>query len=107
MPSRKVARELPPVIRGRGRVTYKWDEAALNAKQQYDKDPTLWVLAGEAVPATQINALRLYTVEPFVTDAGRIEVSMRNSFKGADGRRYGDCWVHWLPKGEQPEDGVL
>lgn len=98
MARRRVIQELPPTRRGRGRETYEWDKAALAARKQYDEDPKLWVLAGEQVPASQINALRQYTVEPFVTDEGQIEVRTRDSFMGKDGKRYGDCWVHWVPK---------
>jgi hypothetical protein len=45
---------------------------------------------------SKINALRQYTVPPFVTDEGRIEVRMRNSFE-KDGKRYGDCYIRWVP----------
>lgn len=106
MARRRIIRELPPTTRGRGREAYEWDKAALDAKKQYDEDPKLWVLAGEAVPQSQINALRQYSVQPFVTDDGRIEVAMRNSFKGDDGKRYGDCWVHWVPKKKEAASGT-
>lgn len=106
MARRRVIGELPPTVRGQGRTVYQWDKAALDARKQYDADPKLWVLAGEAVPAVQINALRQYNVEPFVTDEGRIEVAMRSSYKGHDGKRYGDCWVRWVPQKKEAEDGT-
>jgi hypothetical protein len=65
---------------------------------QLAKDnPDSVVLAGEHVRMTTIKSVRAYTREPFVSTDGRIKVSMRNSIEEADGHRYGDVYMQWIP----------
>jgi hypothetical protein len=72
---------------------YDWDGIAELARN----NPDMAVLAGEHVRMTTIKSVRAYTRSPFVTNEGRIKVSMRNSVEEADGHRYGDVYFEWVP----------
>lgn len=75
-----------------------WDSKALLARE----NPGQGVLAGKDMPESRARSLRVRNREPFVTDEGRIVVSVRDSYLTATGRRYGNIWFEWVPT---PKEG--
>lgn len=88
----KILDALPPVTARKSKQD--WDTPALMAQA----NPGKAVLAGEKVRVGQISSIRGYTRPPFKTEAGEIQISMRNSYV-EDGIRYGDVYFVFVPKG--------
>lgn len=81
--------ELPPI----GTRNTKYDSAVATAQQH----PNQAVLIAEGVRAVTINSIRQYVRrEPYATDEGHIEVSMRYSAM-VDGERRGTMYFTWVP----------
>lgn len=63
------------------------------------------VLAGVNIRNTTVKSLRQYTRPPFVTNEGRIIISLRNSEIGEDGERYGDIYMSWESTTSSTKEG--
>jgi hypothetical protein len=85
----KLVGKLPP--RASRGEDYDWDAAAILAATHPDEA----VLAATHVPESRVKSVRGYTRRPFITEAGRIAVAVRNSTVEADGIRYGDVYFTW------------
>lgn len=81
--------KLPPA----GNRDPKWDKAATDTKAA----PNTPFKVGERVSTSTYKNLKMRRTAPFLTEDGHIEVNMRNSAKGEDGRRYGDVYFTWIP----------
>lgn len=92
MPNKgKVVGAIPKVTRvSKSRID--WDTPAKLAKMSGQP-----VLAGEHIRNTLVKSLRQYDRPPFKDSTGHIAVLLRNSKVEADGNRYGDVYMQWIP----------
>lgn len=90
----KIVSAIPQAGNMRGPVAkIDWDSPAKLARTSGQP-----VLAAKHVRNSRIKSLRQSTRSPFVTDEGRIIVTMRNStVDPVDGERYGDVYMTWEP----------
>lgn len=86
----KVVGALPP----RGNINTEWDGFVPIARE----NPGQAVRVGTNVPNLRVNAIRQYVRRPpYLTEEGRIEVSLRNSRVDADNIRRGEMYFTWHP----------
>jgi hypothetical protein len=90
----KIVGELP---KRRGKMSHDWEGMARLAQQ----NPGKAVLAATHVPESTTKSVRVYRRKPFVQPDGKIVVNVRNSRIEADGVRYGDVYMTWVPNEQE------